>query len=329
MTDLLLYITDWLLGPSWHWAAYVVAALIQCGLLLAMALCSAAIYIWLERKVAARIQDRLGPTRVGGRFGWLQPPADGIKLLCKEDIIPEAADRPLFRIAPYVSFCAVFCSYLGAAVCRRLGRLAIRDRRVLHPGRDGAGSVRRDPRRIFLDVEMVALRGDARGRASDQLRNPAGPVRGRAGADRRHDGLGDDRQHSGGLVLELERAARSVHFRHVFRLLHLCGGEHESRPVRPARGRERIGGRLLDRILRLPLGGLFHGRIRGDFRGLRAGGDPVSWRMERPGAGGHVVPGSMAAGLRTENTRKLAAWIGNLLGMCNFIAKGDHRRDGA
>jgi NADH-quinone oxidoreductase subunit H len=101
------------LGDSWHWAAYVVAALIQCGLLLAMALASAAIYIWLERKVAARIQDRLGPTRVGGRFGWLQPPADGIKLLCKEDIIPEAADRPLFRIAPYISFCAVFCGYLA------------------------------------------------------------------------------------------------------------------------------------------------------------------------------------------------------------------------
>jgi NADH-quinone oxidoreductase subunit H len=113
LTDLLKYLTDLLLGNSWHWLAYVVAALIQCGLLLAMALASAAIFIWLERKVAARIQDRLGPTRVGGRFGWLQPPADGIKLLCKEDIIPEAADRPLFRIAPYISFCAVFCGYLA------------------------------------------------------------------------------------------------------------------------------------------------------------------------------------------------------------------------
>lgn len=101
------------LNPSWHWAAYTAAALIQCVFCLVVALCSAAVFIWLERKVSARIQDRLGPTRVGGRFGWLQPPADGIKLLCKEDIIPAAADGPLFRIAPYVSFCAVFTVFLA------------------------------------------------------------------------------------------------------------------------------------------------------------------------------------------------------------------------
>jgi NADH-quinone oxidoreductase subunit H len=101
------------LSDSWQWTAYTVAALIQCALLLVVALCSAAVFIWLERKVSARIQDRLGPTRVGGRFGWLQPPADGIKLLCKEDLIPTAADRPLFRIAPYVSFCATFCVFLA------------------------------------------------------------------------------------------------------------------------------------------------------------------------------------------------------------------------
>jgi NADH-quinone oxidoreductase subunit H len=102
-----------LLSPSWHWIAYTLVAAIECVLCLVVALCSAAVFIWLERKVSARIQDRLGPTRVGGRFGWLQPPADGIKLLCKEDIIPAAADRPLFRIAPYISFCAVFSTFLA------------------------------------------------------------------------------------------------------------------------------------------------------------------------------------------------------------------------
>ncbi|MFO0899873.1 MAG: NADH-quinone oxidoreductase subunit NuoH [Pirellulales bacterium] len=101
---------------AWNWPtwlAYVVAGSIKCALLLNVVAVGALVFIWLERKVSGRIQDRLGPTRVGGKFGWLQTLADGIKLIAKEDTWPADADSLLFRIAPYVSFCASFTAYLA------------------------------------------------------------------------------------------------------------------------------------------------------------------------------------------------------------------------
>ena len=69
--------------------------------------------IWWERKVAGRIQSRLGPMRVGGWHGWAQSPADGIKLLFKEDLIPEQGDRILFRMAPHLVLIPVVCLFLA------------------------------------------------------------------------------------------------------------------------------------------------------------------------------------------------------------------------
>lgn len=58
---------------------------------------------YAERKVSADIQNRIGPNRVGP-FGLLQMLADGVKLILKEDIIPDAVDRKLFKLAPYIVF---------------------------------------------------------------------------------------------------------------------------------------------------------------------------------------------------------------------------------
>ena len=55
----------------------------------------------LERKFAARMQSRIGPYRVGPH-GLLQPIADAVKLMMKEDVVPTAADKPVYNLAPIV-----------------------------------------------------------------------------------------------------------------------------------------------------------------------------------------------------------------------------------
>ncbi|MCX6455865.1 MAG: NADH-quinone oxidoreductase subunit H, partial [Actinobacteria bacterium] len=66
--------------------------------------------IWGERRLVARMQQRLGPNRVG-KFGLLQSLADGVKLALKEDLIPKTADRIVFVIAPIISVTACFMSF--------------------------------------------------------------------------------------------------------------------------------------------------------------------------------------------------------------------------
>ncbi|MFN2626495.1 MAG: NADH-quinone oxidoreductase subunit NuoH [Mycobacteriales bacterium] len=66
--------------------------------------------IWAERRVVARMQQRVGPNRVGPA-GLLQSLADGIKLFLKEDIAPTAADRPVYLLAPVIAMIPAFLAF--------------------------------------------------------------------------------------------------------------------------------------------------------------------------------------------------------------------------
>lgn len=95
-----------------EYGVYLIA-LAAAAVLIGFMLVNAIFSVWLERKVAGRIQDRLGPTRVGGKFGWLQTLADGMKLLVKEDTIPAAADQFLFRLGPYIALLGSFLAFIA------------------------------------------------------------------------------------------------------------------------------------------------------------------------------------------------------------------------
>jgi NADH-quinone oxidoreductase subunit H len=84
------------------WVPYLTVALaFGAAVVFGFVLPIAGITTWVERRIMARMQSRIGPNRVGPA-GFLQWLADGIKNMLKEDIIPTAADGPLFRFAPYV-----------------------------------------------------------------------------------------------------------------------------------------------------------------------------------------------------------------------------------
>ena len=90
--------------------AFFVIMVAKIVVVFGLMLLSVAYLTWLERKVIGDIQVRLGPMRVGPH-GLLQPIADGIKLMFKEDIVPQAADRTIYLLAPTLALIPAFISF--------------------------------------------------------------------------------------------------------------------------------------------------------------------------------------------------------------------------
>jgi NADH-quinone oxidoreductase subunit H len=109
--DPLKVAADWLLGIFTGWGMSETLALIIIGflgvfLLIGLLMLLDIFLVWVERKVVARFQDRLGPNRVGP-WGLIQPFADIIKLIIKEDITPGGADKVVYNLAPILSMMSV------------------------------------------------------------------------------------------------------------------------------------------------------------------------------------------------------------------------------
>jgi NADH-quinone oxidoreductase subunit H len=109
--DPLKVAADWLTGILTGWGMPEIAAQLLIGFLGVLLLISILMVldiflVWVERKVVSRFQDRIGPNRVGP-FGLIQPFADIIKLLIKEDTTPGGADKVVYNIAPMLSMMSV------------------------------------------------------------------------------------------------------------------------------------------------------------------------------------------------------------------------------
>jgi len=123
-TDPLKVAADWLIGIFTGWGMPEIAAQILIGflgifLLITLLMLLDIFLVWVERKVVSRFQDRIGPNRVGP-FGLIQPFADIIKLIIKEDITPGGADRVVYNLAPMLSMMSVLILWAVVPLAPRI-----------------------------------------------------------------------------------------------------------------------------------------------------------------------------------------------------------------
>jgi NADH-quinone oxidoreductase subunit H len=111
LNDPINYIGEWMRGLLTGWGladglATVIIYFIGITVLIVFAMVLDIFLVWVERKVVARFQDRVGPNRIGP-FGLVQPFADIIKLVIKEDITPKGADKIVYNLAPVLAMASV------------------------------------------------------------------------------------------------------------------------------------------------------------------------------------------------------------------------------
>ncbi|MBA3645422.1 MAG: NADH-quinone oxidoreductase subunit NuoH [Gemmatimonadaceae bacterium] len=113
--------------PPTSTGVFFIATIVKMLIVFTVYMIGVALLTLAERKVSAWIQDRHGPNRVGGKGGWLQPAADGLKNFMKEETMPAGVNKPLFVLAPIMSFIPALTTWcvipFGAPLPTRWGRI--------------------------------------------------------------------------------------------------------------------------------------------------------------------------------------------------------------
>ena len=186
-----LLATDPLYGKGVGWVVLLIV-LVKVLVVFGALMVAVMLMIWFERKVISDMQSRIGPNRAGP-FGIAQTLADGIKLFFKEDLIPDKADRFVFKLAPYLTIIPAFLAFaivpIGGEVTLfgHTFELQLADPPDGHPvpaGHVGHRRLRHHAGRLVVGLEVPAARLGA-GLGPDDL------LRGGPRDDRRHGGPGD------------------------------------------------------------------------------------------------------------------------------------------